>query len=255
MAKIKTPEERETLREAGRRLATIMQDLRALARPGVTTEELDRFVEERIRAGGDTPAFKDYKPAGAARAFPATLCVSINDEAVHGIPSGERRLAAGDVVSLDAGLTHDGLIADMCITVPVGDVDAGAHALMRAAEDALMAGITAAKGGARLGDIGAAIEDAIRGTGFSIVKDLGGHGVGHAVHERPHIFHFGERGTGSVLEPGMVITIEPTIAEGRGEIRLAPDEFTYLTSDGSRTAQFEHTIIITDGEPEIITML
>lgn len=255
MATIKTPKELATLREAGRRLATIMRDVRALVRPGVTTAELDAFVEERIREGGDIPAFKNYKPEGAARAFPATLCVSINDEAVHGIPSNERTLATGDIVSLDAGLTHDGLIADMCITVPVGDVDEEAKKLMRVTEETLMAGIAAARGGAHLGDIGAAIEDAVRGTGYSIVKDLGGHGVGHAVHERPHIFHFGKRGTGSVLEPGMVITIEPTITEGSGDIVLALDEFTYLIADGSRAAQFEHTIIITDGEPEIITVV
>lgn len=255
MAKIKTPDEIEILRESGRRLARIMEELKKAVRPGISTFELDQLGEKLIRDGGDVPAFLGYKPAGASHPYPATVCISVNDEAVHGIPSKERILKPGDIVSLDSGLIHKGLISDMCTTVPVGDVDANAHKLIHTTYEALMAGIAVAKKGARLGDIGAAIEAVIKGTGLSIVKDLGGHGVGHKVHELPHIFHFGKAGTGEVLQKGMVITIEPTIAEGDSEIVLGDDGYTYLTADGSRTAQFEHTIVITDDEPEILTVV
>jgi len=255
MAKIKTPEEIEVIREAGKRLARILHAAGAMARPGVTTKELDTFVESEIRKGGDEPAFLNYKPAGATRPYPATLCVSINDEAVHGIPREDRVLKAGDIVSLDAGLIHKGLIADMCITVPVGEIDAAGKKLIEETKKSLMAGIAAARGGAHLGDIGAAVEGSLSGTGLRVVEDLGGHGVGHKVHELPHIFHYGERGTGEKLVPGMVITIEPTVSEGGSDIDLDNDGYTYRTTDGSRCAQWEHTIVITDGEPEIVTVV
>ncbi|MEK7606553.1 MAG: type I methionyl aminopeptidase [Patescibacteria group bacterium] len=255
MSNIKTAEEIEVLREAGRRLARVMEELRKAVRPGISTFELDALGEKLIRDGGDTPAFKNYKPQGARIAFPATVCISINNEAVHGIPKKERTLETGDIVSLDAGLIHQGLISDMCITVPVGAIDATAHTLIETTREALMAGIAAARGGAQTGDIGAAIEKVISGSGFAIVKELGGHGVGHNVHEEPHIAHFGKQGTGKMLLPGMVITIEPTISEGTGEVLLGKDRFTYETVDGARTAQFEHTIVITDGEPEILTVV
>lgn len=255
MAKIKTDEEIATIREAGRRLARILSAAGDMVRPGVTTKELDMFVESEIRKGGDEPAFLNYKPAGASGPYPATLCVSVNDEAVHGIPKEDRVLKEGDIVSLDAGLIHNGLIADMCSTVPVGDIDKAGWELINRAKESLMAGIMAACGGAHLGDIGAAIEESLAGSGFRVVEDLGGHGVGHKVHELPHIFHFGTKGTGEKLIPGMVITIEPTVSEGGSTIDLAADGWTYHTSDGSRTAQFEHTIVITDGEPEIVTVV
>lgn len=255
MSTIKTPEEIEILRESGRRLAVVMEKLKDAVRPGVSTFEIDELGERLIREGGDIPAFKNYKPAGARIAFPATVCISINNEAVHGIPKKDHTLKAGDIVSLDAGLIHQGLISDMCITVPVGDIDTDAQTLIEMTHEALMAGIMAARGGNRLGDIGAAIQAVISKTSFSIVRDLGGHGVGHKVHEEPHIFHFGKAGTGAKLEPGMVITIEPTISEGEGEVVIGDDGFTYETADGSRTAQFEHTIVITDGEPEILTVV
>ena len=255
MSTIKTPEEIVILRESGRRLAVVMEKLKDAVRPGVSTWEIDELGERLIREGGDTPAFKNYKPAGARIAFPATVCVSINNEAVHGIPKKDKVFTEGDIVSLDAGLIHQGLISDMCITVSVGAIDATAEKLIHVTKESLMAGIAAARGGNHLGDIGAAVEGVISKTDFSIVKDLGGHGVGHKVHEPPHIFHFGKAGTGSVLQPGMVITIEPTITEGDGEVVLGDDNFTYETADGSRTAQFEHTILITEGEPEILTVV
>ncbi len=255
MAKIKTPEEIAIIREAGKRLARILHAAGDRARPGVTTKELDTFVESEIRKGGDEPAFLNYKPAGAKYPFPATLCVSVNDEAVHGIPREDCVLKEGDIVSLDAGLIHKGLVADMCITVSVGEIDAAGKKLIEETKKALMAGIAAARGGARLGDIGAAVEESLSGTGFRVVEDLGGHGVGHKVHEQPHIFHYGERGTGEKLVPGMVITIEPTVSEGESDITLKEDEWTYRTTDGSRCAQWEHTIVITSGDPEVVTVV
>ncbi len=254
MALIKTSEEIALLREGGRRLAQLMALLARETKAGVVVRYLDALLEREIRAAGDTPAFLGYKPAGARRAFPASLCVSVNDEAVHGIPTeSDRILADGDIVSLDAGLIHQGLITDTCITVGVGNVDAAGSSLIESARQALASGIAAARGGNRLGDIGAAIEDSLLGTGFAAIPDLGGHGVGHKVHEPPHVFHFGDPGTGELLVPGMVITIEPTVSEGTTDILLAKDGYTYRTADGSRTAQFEHTIVITDGSPEILT--
>ncbi|HXK40120.1 MAG TPA: type I methionyl aminopeptidase [Candidatus Paceibacterota bacterium] len=254
MAKIKTKEEIAILTEAGRRLAVILDTIGKEARAGVAVQELDRRAHELITAGHDAPSFLDYKPAGAKRPFPASLCVSVNDAAVHGIPTeSEYMLVDGDIVSLDAGLTHQGLIADMCITVPVGEVDARGMRLIDAARRARDAGVLVCRAGAHLGDIGAAIERSLAGTGFTVVEDLGGHGVGHKVHESPHVFHFGTRDTGPVLEEGMVITIEPTVSEGGTEIVLDPDGYTYRTKDHSRTAQFEHTIVITKDGHTVIT--
>lgn len=255
MVRIKTPQEIELLREGGRRLASIMKRVAAETKIGVAVRDLDALLVQEIRAMGDEPAFLGYKPAGADRPFPASLCVSVNDEAVHGVPTeSDRVLADGDIVSLDAGLIHQGLITDMCTTVAVGNVDAQGLRLIQIAQAALDVGIKAARGGNRLGDIGAAIDICLGGTGFAAIPDLGGHGVGHEVHEAPHIFHYGDAGTGEKLVPGMVITIEPTVSEGSTEIVLGKDGYTYLTDDGSRTAQFEHTIVITDGEPEILTL-
>jgi methionyl aminopeptidase len=254
MTLIKTPEDISRIREAGRRLARILQQVGTAAVPGISTQELNDLCEKLIRAGGDTPAFLNYKPAGAPYPYPASLCVSINDEAVHGIPNPKRILKEGDIVSLDAGLTHNGRIADMCITIPVGKIDATAQKLIDATKKSLFVGIDVARGGAYTNDIGRAIEKYITGEGFAVVADLGGHGVGHDVHEEPHIFHVARKGKGMKLEPGMVITIEPTVAEGDGEVFLDGDGYTYKTADGLRTAQWEHTILITAGAPEILTV-
>ncbi|MEK7579348.1 MAG: type I methionyl aminopeptidase [Patescibacteria group bacterium] len=254
MSKIKTPEEIEILREGGRRLAAVVRKIEDAVAPGVHPRELDVLAHRLITEGGDVPAFLNYKPAGAKHPYPATLCVSVNDEAVHGVPEEHTEvIKEGDIVSLDTGLTHKGLITDMCVTISVGALDERGTRLIAEAEKARDAGIAAARGGAHLGDIGEAIESSLKGTEFSVVPDLGGHGVGHSVHEAPHIFHFGRKGTGAELIPGMVITIEPTVSEGGTEIVLADDGYTYRTKDGSRTAQFEHTILITSGAPEILT--
>lgn len=255
MSLIKTPEDLELIRIAGKRLARILDTVGKAVAPGVSTQELDEMTEDLVRAGGDIPAFLNYKPAGAPRAYPATLCVSINDEAVHGIPREDRILKEGDIVSLDSGLIHKGRIADMCITVPVGKVDDTAQRLIEVTKKALFKGIDVALAGAHLNVIGNAIEPYVLKEGFEVVADLGGHGTGLAVHEEPHIFHITQKSKGPKLLPGMVITIEPTVSEGSGEVDIADDEWTYKTTDGSRTAQWEHTLIITDDVPEIVTML
>ncbi|MBP9771323.1 MAG: type I methionyl aminopeptidase [Candidatus Pacebacteria bacterium] len=256
MAKIKSAEEIEKLRVAGKRLAVVLDAVGKAALPGVSVRALDALAEKMIREEGDTPSFLNYKPAGAKRGFPATLCVSVNDAAVHGIPTeSDYVLQDGDIVSLDAGLTHEGMVADACITVPVGEVGQEGLDLIATAERARDVGVSVCKAGAHLGDIGAAIERSLAGTHFGVIEDLGGHGVGHSVHEAPHIFHTGMQGTGEKLVAGMVITIEPTVSEGSTEIVLDSDGYTYRTIDGSRTAQFEHTIVITENGNEILTQL
>jgi methionyl aminopeptidase len=222
--------------------------------PGVSTAFLEDLANKLIEERGDKTAFKGYTPEGAARPFPATLCVSINDEVVHGIPNEVPRiLKEGDIISLDLGLVHEGFIVDSAVTVPVGKTDKDSYALMDATRAALDAGIAAAKVGNRVGDISHAIESAYEGTGFSIVKVLGGHGVGAAVHEEPWIANVGHPGTGEELMPGMVLALEPIANIGKGGVVLAPDGYTYRTRDGSRSAHFEHTILIETGGTTILT--
>ncbi len=251
---IRNPEQRAALVEGGRRLGALLQALRERVAPGVTAEELDAFAEATIRAGGDLPAFKGYTPEGARRAYPATLCVSINDEVVHGIPNEEKKiLKQGDIVSLDLGLTHEGIIVDAAITVPVGAVSEENMKLIRACDEALLAGIAAARVGGRVGDISNAIEKSFKNTKFSIVKDLGGHAVGDRVHEEPFIANYGHAGTGEELVEGMVLALEPIASLGKGAIILAPDGYTYRTRDGSRAAHSEHTILIEKGGALVVT--
>lgn len=246
--------ERENLIEAGRRLAAVLRELEVLVKPGVTTEELDDTAERLIRDGGDEPAFLGYAPEGAGRPYPATLCVSINDEVVHGIPNeSPRALSQGDIVGLDLGLVHEGIIVDSAITVAVGETDKTSLALIRATESALVAGIAAAQPGSHIGDISAAIEKEIVGAGFTVVKALGGHGVGERVHEEPFIPNYGRKGEGPVLEEGMVLALEPIASVGKAVVTLAPDGYTYRTKDGSRSAHFEHTILIEKGGPLVVT--
>jgi methionyl aminopeptidase len=249
---IKTKEELETLREAGRCLGKILQVVAKSAVPGATPRQLDALAEKLIVDGGDVPAFKNYKPDGAKVAFPATLCVSVNHAIVHGIPT-EKPLAEGDIVGLDLGLAHKGLFVDSAVTVAVGTVDEKAQLLLDRTREALEIGIAAARGGAKTGDVGEAIERYVTPFGYGIVRELSGHGVGYKVHEDPFVPNYGKKGTGPVFKPGMVIAIEPMFNEGGDDIKLGADKFTYETADGSRSAHFEHTIIITDGEPEVIT--
>lgn len=242
---IRTPEERTDIIEAGRRLGVILDELAAAVRPGVTTKALDELAEMRIREGGDIPSFKDYAPEGASYPYPSALCISVNEEVVHGIPK-ERALKEGDIVALDLGLTHNGLIVDSALTVAVGKTDPTSYALMDATREALEAAIQAARPGNRIGDISHATEQAFKGTGFSVVKILGGHGVGRHVHEEPFIGNVGYPGTGPEIVSGMVLALEPIANAGKGQVDLLEDDYTFATRDGSKSAHFEHTILIED---------
>ncbi len=251
---IKNDTERANLIEGGKRLAAVLETLRVKVAPGVTAEALDDLAEQLIRDGGDTPAFLGYTPEGARRAYPATLCVSINDEVVHGIPNESVKvLKEGDIVGLDLGLTHGGIIVDAAVTVPVGEIDGKTKQLLAATRDALVAGIAAAKPGNHVGDIGHAIEKVIKDAGFTVVKDLGGHGVGELVHEEPFIANYGRPGEGELLEEGMVLALEPISSAGKAAVVLAPDGYTFRTKDGARSAHFEHTILLEKDGARIVT--
>jgi methionyl aminopeptidase len=253
MVIIKTKEEIEILREGGRRLATILHKVKEKVAPGVSTKELDEYAEELIREGGDVPAFLNYRPEGAPTPFPASLCVSVNDEVVHGIPNSNRILKEGDIVCIDLGLKHKGLFTDMALTVPVGKVSPASQKLMDTTQKALEVGISAAYGGNTVGDIGHAIESFVRPHKYGIVEVLSGHGVGRAIHEDPYIPNFGKAGKGVKLVPGMVVALEPMLNNGTKNVTLDDDGYTFRTADGKKSAHFEHTILITDGEPEILT--
>lgn len=255
MITIKTKKDIAVLREGGRRHAAIMRELASLVRPGITALELNRRAEELIAEGGDAAAFLNYKPAGAPRPYPASLCVSINEEIVHGIPNEKDKvIKEGDIVSLDLGLIHKGLITDSALTVGAGTVSKELQKLLKMTQEALMAGIREAKGGHRVGDISNAIERVGVAGKFGIVEELSGHGVGYHVHEDPYVPNYGEAGKGEALKPGMVIAIEPMFNLGTHEIRLDRDGYTYRTADGKPSAHFEHTILITKGDPEILTL-
>ncbi|KKT00086.1 MAG: Methionine aminopeptidase [Candidatus Nomurabacteria bacterium GW2011_GWA1_43_17] len=202
---------------------------------------------------GDTPAFLNYRPEGANNPYPASLCVSVNDEVVHGIPHKNRILEEGDIVSIDLGIKHRGLFTDMALTVPVGVVSKENTKLMRITEQALQTGIDAARAGNTVGDIGYAIENFIHPHKYGIVEVLSGHGVGKAIHEDPYIPNFGKKGAGAKLEPGMVIAIEPMINIGTKNVTIDNDGYTFRTADGKNSAHFEHTILITNKKAEILT--
>ena len=226
--------------------------MRDAVKPGVTTEELDALAEKLMRETGDEPAFLHYTPEGMSHAYPGTLCVSVNDEIVHGIKSN-RVLLEGDIISIDTGVNHKGLFTDSALTVAVGKTDSIAQKLINATEGALRVGIEASRAGNTIGDIGYAIEKYVKEQGFVVVEELGGHGVGYCQHEEPHISNYGTRGQGMKLKPGMVIALEPIVNEGTRYIKLMPDHYTYVTRDHKRSAHFEHTILITDGAAEVLT--
>lgn len=254
MIKLKTEEEIEILKEGGKRHGEILKILSTLVKPGVSTAFLEEETLRLIKEGGDEPAFLGYKPAFAKRAFPAALCVSINDEIVHGIPNEKPKiLKEGDIVGMDLGIIHKGLITDAAITVPVGKVDDELQKLIETTKKALARGIEAAKLGKNIGDIGSAISKAVEGTGFSIAEDLAGHGVGHEVHEDPYVPNFGIPGQGEKLVSGLVLALEPMVNVGTGKIKFVSDGYTIKTRDGKRSAHFEHTIAITDKGTIILT--
>jgi len=246
----RTPEQRAGVIEAGKRLGAVLEKVAGAAGAGVTTASLDALAEKLIRDGGDTPAFKGFRPDGA-RPYPASLCVSVNDEVVHGLPS-DRGLKEGDIVSLDLGLIHDGYVMDSALTIPIGKVSKQAQQLMAETQHALEESINAARPGARIGDISHATEKAFSGK-FSVVKMLGGHGVGNTVHEEPFIANAGHAGTGPEVVEGMVLALEPIANAGKGSVFVANDGFTYRTKDGSISAHFEHTILVEKNATLVLT--
>ncbi len=251
---LKTQEEIAILKEGGARHAAILQILASQVKPGVSTLILEEEAQRLIREGGDKPAFLGYQPYGAKRPFPAALCLSINNEIVHGIPNEKERLIQeGDIVSLDLGLIHKGLITDSAITVGAGAIDDEARELLRVTKLALEKGIEAAKPGKKIGDIGYAVNLVARASKFSPAKGLSGHGVGYEVHEEPYVPNVGIQGEGDELVPGMVIAIEPMLNTGKGDIKTLSDGYTIVTKDGSRSAHFEHTVAITETGNIVLT--
>jgi methionyl aminopeptidase len=235
------------MREAGRLVANAFLMLEEHVKPGVTTGELDRITEEYLRRHGATPSFKGY------RGFTGSICVAINDVIVHGIP-GDQALVEGDVISIDIGAILDGWHGDATVTYAVGEVDAESRELMDVCARSLAAGIERARAGRRLTDISAAIQDVVETSGFNVVRDLFGHGLGRSLHEAPLVPHYGAPGRGPKLQPGMVITIEPMITAGCLETELLSDGWTIITRDGARSVQYEHTVAITNNGPTILTL-
>lgn len=240
------------MRRGGRILARVLRALRRAVQPGVTTLELDALVRSLTSSLGGEPAFLDYRPAGSAQGFPAALCVSVNHEVVHGLP-GRRSLLSGDVVGLDFGVRLDGYYTDSAITVGVGAIAPEARWLLRVTEEALYLGVNEARVGKHLGDIGCAVQRHVEKSGFSVVRDLVGHGIGRALHESPEVPNFGRGASGQVLQEGMVLAIEPMVALGDARVRIAPDGWTYETADGSLAAHFEHTVAVTRRGPIILS--
>ncbi|MFN2420717.1 MAG: type I methionyl aminopeptidase [Gemmatimonadota bacterium] len=248
MVTLKSALEIERMRASGRVVAEVLEALAERIRPGVTTAELDALAESIIRAHrGARPAFKGYG------GFPATICASINDEVVHGIPSKTRRLAEGDIVGIDVGVLLGGYHADAARTFPVGTVSTDAEDLLRVTRDALAAGIAAARPGGHLGDISAAIQEVVEAAGFAVVRELVGHGIGQHLHEDPQVPNFGSVGRGLSLDPGLVIAIEPMVNCGDSGVRTLEDAWTIVTADGTLSAHFEHTVAITAIGPEVLT--
>jgi len=244
---LKSPRELALMRKAGYVLAEVTERLTAWVGPGLSTQEIDEEVEDFIRARGAAPAFKGY------RGFPATICVSINDEVVHGIPSPRRRLKEGDIVGLDLGCIVEGYYADCALTLAVGEVAPRVRELLDVTRDSLGRAVAACWPGRRLSDISHAVQEHVEAHGFAVVRQFVGHGIGRDLHEDPQVPNFGEPGRGPQLKPGMVLAIEPMVTMGSWEVRVLEDRWTAVTVDGSLAAHFEHTVAVTEDGPEILT--
>ncbi|HZK56389.1 MAG TPA: type I methionyl aminopeptidase [Desulfosporosinus sp.] len=246
MIELKNAEQFDRMRKAGRIVGETLALMRELAKPGISTIELDRKAEEYIRAQGAIPAFKGYS------GFPATLCTSVNEQVVHGIP-GLRNLESGDIISIDCGAVIDGYFGDAAVTLPIGEVSEDLQKLLRVTEESLMLGIAQAKLGNRLYDVSHAVQTHVESNGFSVVRDYVGHGIGRAMHEDPQIPNFGKSGRGPRLEVGMALAIEPMVNMGTYEVQTLKDHWTVVTKDSRPSAHFEHTVAITENGPEILT--
>jgi methionyl aminopeptidase len=247
MVILKSPQEIEKIRKACRVVANVLEGVRTKVRAGITTKELDDFAEKLIRDAGAKPAFKGY------RGYPSTLCTSVNEQVVHGIPSKGVVLRPGDIISIDVGAVVDGFYGDAAITVPVGSITNEAERLIKVTEESLLKGIAEAIPGNRLYDISAAVQSHVEAHGFSVVREFVGHGIGRSLHEDPQIPNFGERGGGPRIKAGMVLAIEPMVNAGGCVTRVKEDGWTAVTADGSLSAHFEHTIAVMADGPMILT--
>jgi methionyl aminopeptidase len=244
---LKSLQEIEKIRKACLIVADVLESIRGIVRPGITTEELDAFAERFIVAAGAKPAFKGY------RGYPKTLCTSVNNEVIHGIPSKDTVLQQGDIVSVDVGTIVDGFYGDAAITLPVGPIKPEAERLMRVTQESLLRGIAQAQAGNRLFDISHAVQDYVESNGYSVVREFVGHGIGRSLHEDPQLPNFGSSGQGPRLKPGMVLAIEPMVNIGGSATVTQEDNWTAVTADGSLSAHFEHTIAIMPDGPWILT--
>ena len=235
------------MRDAGRLVGEVLTELAARVAPGVTTAELDDLAEQRILRAGATPAFKGY------HGYPATICASINEEVIHGIPSGRRILNEGDVISIDVGASLDGYFGDSAVTLPVGQVSEVAATLLRVTDEALYKAIDVVRPGGRISDIGYAVQHHVEAYGFSVVREFVGHGIGQRMHEEPQVPNYGEPGRGPRLTEGMVLAIEPMVNAGKPAVKVLGDGWTAVTRDGSLSAHFEHTVAVTADGPWILT--
>jgi methionyl aminopeptidase len=245
---LKSRSEIEKMRKSNTIVAVILEELRKKIRPGVKTIELDRLSEELALKKGARPAFKGY------RGYPYSLCASVNSEVVHGMPS-DKELKEGDIVSLDFGILNDGYYGDAAVTVPVGEISPAAKRLLRVTEEALYRGIAEVKAGNRIGDISAAIQGHVEASGYSVVRDLVGHGIGKSLHEDPQVPNYGSSGRGVELKPGMVFAIEPMVNEGTYRVEILRDGWTVVTADGKLSAHFEHSVAITENGPVILSRI
>lgn len=256
MITLKTKEEIAILREGGKILAEALEIVAMSAKPGISTFELNKIAEDFIAKFGAKPSFKDYRPEKGMPPYPAALCTSLNDEIVHCVPKKERILKDGDILGLDLGVWHKNLCTDAAITIAIGAVPEKAKKLIDTTEKSLYSGIDEAVVGNAIGDIGYAVSEIVKAGGFAVIRDLVGHGVGHAVHEDPQIPNYGQKGKGDKLKEGMVLAIEPMTAAGDWRMRPCEDDrFGYCTFDGGLSAHFEHTIVVTVNGPEILTRI
>jgi methionyl aminopeptidase len=248
MITLKSAREISHMREAGRIVAMALQELGKRVAPGVTTGELNQFADEFLRRAGAEPAFLGYQ------GFPASICASVNEEVVHGIP-GLRKLENGDIISIDIGSVYNGYYGDASMTFPVGEISAEAARLLQVTRQSLYRGIEQAISGSRIGDISATIQQFVEAHGYQVVRDYVGHGIGTRMHEEPQVPNFGKAGMGPRLQPGMTIAIEPMVNVGTHEVMVMPNRWTAVTRDHSLSAHFEHTVLITGGQPEILTQI
>jgi methionyl aminopeptidase len=245
---LKSKEEIHAIRKSNQIVGCILSELKSLVKPGAKTIDLDRYAERRAREMGAVPAFKGY------RGFPASLCTSINEEIVHGIPS-ERTLREGDILSLDFGVIHDGFYGDAAVTYPVGGITENARRLVKAAEDAFFKGIEQIKPGSRISDISYAVQRHVEKQGFSVIRSFVGHGIGLSLHEEPQVPNFGLPGSGPKIKPGMVLAIEPMISIGDWQVEILADNWTAVTRDRSLSAHYEHTVALTENGLEILSLV